>query len=490
LNFIEDVMEQSPASQLGVVAIDSDGNRRDWYFGELIACSAGLSGAFAARGVRRGDVVMTLVGNRIEWVLSLLACWRMGAVALPCNTQLRRHDLAVRVAAASPALCVGEDTLLAELPDDVATMTMDEVAAVLDEDLPQETPAPIEAMEPEDPALIVFTSGTTGEPRGVVHGYRYLQGQRAQADHWLGSRKGELVWCTTATGWSKSARNVFLAPWLTGAAAVIHDGRFDPAERLDFAEALGVNVLCQAPTEYRMLAKRTALRPLPSLRRMVSAGEPLEAETIAAFREATGLEPADGYGQTETGHISGNLAGEPVRQGSMGKPLPGLEVRIVRPEAPTGGGSAVGELQLRAASSPTFFSRYLDGERFDGEWWPTGDLVREDGDGYLYFEGRDDDIILSSGYRIGPFEVESALLSHPAVAEAAAVAAPDPERGAVVRAIVVPREREPSEQLARELQEHCKRETAPYKFPRIVEFAAELPKTSSGKVKRAELRGS
>jgi acyl-coenzyme A synthetase/AMP-(fatty) acid ligase len=481
-------MEQSPASRLGIVAVDAEGRRRDWYFGELIACSAGLSGAFAARGVRRGDVVMTLVGNRIEWVLSLLACWRMGAVALPCSTMLRRQDLALRVAAADPKLCVGEDSLLAELPDGVATMTMDEVAAVLDEDLPQETPAPVEDMGPEDPALIVFTSGTTGEPRGVVHDYRYLLGQQGQAEHWFGARKGELAWCTTATGWSKSARNVFLAPWLTGAAAVIHDGRFDPAERLDFAEALGVNVLCQAPTEYRMIAKRTTLRPLPALRRMVSAGEPLEAETIAAWRGATGLEAADGYGQTETGHISGNHVGVPAREGSMGKPLPGLEIRLVKPEDSEDDASAAGELQLRVTSSPTFFSRHLDGGRFEGEWWPTGDLVREDEDGYLYFEGRDDDIILSAGYRIGPFEVESALLSHPAVAEAAAVASPDPERGAVVRAIVVPREREPSEELARELQEHCKRETAPYKFPRIVEFAAELPKTSSGKIKRAQLR--
>jgi acetyl-CoA synthetase len=477
VNFVE-LMEGSPASRLGIVAIDAEGERRDWYFGELIAQSAGLSGAFAARGVKRGDVVMTLVGNRIEWVLSLLACWRMGAVALPCSTQLRRQDLALRVAAAAPKLCVGEDALLAELPDGVETMTMAEVAATLDEDRPQETPAAIEPMEAEDPALIVFTSGTTGEPRGVVHAYRYLLGQQGQAERWFGSRKGELAWCTTATGWSKSARNVFLAPWLTGAAAVIHDGRFDPAERLDFAEALSVNVLCQAPTEYRMLAKRATLRPLPALRRMVSAGEPLEGETIAAFRDALGLEPADGYGQTETGHIAGNLSGERVHPGSMGRPLPGIETRIVD-----------GELQLRAASSPTFFSRYLDGERFEGEWWRTGDLVRDE-DGYLWFEGRDDDIILSSGYRIGPFEVESVLLSHPDVAEAAAVAAPDPERGAIVRAIVVPRERQPSDELARELQEHCKRETAPYKFPRIVEFATELPKTTSGKIKRAELRRS
>ena len=178
-----------------------------------------------------------------------------------------------------------------------------------------------------------------------------------------------------------------------------------------------------------MLAGRAGLRPLPALRRMVSAGEPLNPEVIEVFREALGLDICDGYGQTETGHLTGNLVGDAVRDGSMGKPLPGIQVRI-----------ADGELQVQAASCPTFFSGYLDGEPFAGEWWPTGDLVSEDGDGYLWFEGRRDDLILSAGYRIGPFEVESALLSHPAVAEAAAVSAPDPERGAVVRAIVVLRE--------------------------------------------------
>ncbi len=179
MNFVE-LMEKSPASRLGIVAVDAEGNRRDWYFGELIARSAGLSGAFAARGVRRGDVVMTLVGNRIEWVLSLLACWRMGAVALPCSTQLRRHDLALRIGAAAPKLCVGEERAARRAArrgrgDDDGRGG----SALLDEDLPQETPAAVEAMDAEDPALIVFTSGTTGEPRGVVHAYRYLLGQRA-----------------------------------------------------------------------------------------------------------------------------------------------------------------------------------------------------------------------------------------------------------------------------------------------------------------------
>jgi acetyl-CoA synthetase len=479
MNFIEDVLERFPAARPALVTISVDGARREWGFGELIARSAGLSGAFAARGVRRGDVVMILASNRIEWVLAMLACWRMGAIALPCNTQLRRHDLELRTATANPRMCVGSDELLAELPDGVPVMTLGEVGEVMDEERPQEPPAEVADLSPTDGALIVFTSGTSGEPRGALHAQRYLAAQRVQAEHWLGAREGELVWCTTATGWSKSARNAFVAPWLCGAAALLHEGRFDPAERLELIDRERVNVLCQAPTEYRMLAKRATLRPMGALRRMVSAGEALNPEVIEAFRDALALDICDGYGQTETGQVSGNLVGDEVRDGSMGRPLPGFEVRI-----------ADGELEVRRESCPTFFSYYLDGEAFADEWWPTGDVVSEDDDGYLWYEGRRDDLILSSGYRIGPFEVESALLTHPAVAEAAAVAAPDPERGSVVRAIVVLRDGQPSDALAAELQEHCKRVAAPYKFPRIVEFADELPKTASGKIKRAELRAA
>ncbi len=479
MNFIEDVLERFPAARPALVTISREGERRVWGFGELIARSAGLSGAFAARGVSRGDVVMMLVGNRIEWVLAMLACWRMGAIALPCNTQLRPHDLEVRVRAVGPALCVGEEELLGRLPDGLPCMSMRDVALVMDEERPQEPPTEPVDLDPEDGALIVFTSGTTGEPRPALHAQRYLPGQRSQAEHWLGAQAGELVWCTTVTGWSKSARNVFVAPWLCGAAALLHDSRFDPGERLEVIEREGVNVLCQAPTEYRMLAKHARLEPVPHLRRMVSAGEPLNPEVIEVFRDAVGLEICDGYGQTETGQVTGNLVGDRVRDGSMGKPLPGFQVRVTQ-----------GELQVRPEACPTFFSRYLDDEPFTGEWWPTGDVVAEDEDGYLWYEGRRDDLILSAGYRIGPFEVESALLSHPAVAEAAAVPAPDPERGAVVRAVVVLRDGAPSEELARELQEHCKAVSAPYKFPRIVEFADRLPKTASGKIQRARLRAS
>ena len=477
MNFCEDVLGSFPAARTAMISVAADGGRRDWGFGEVAARSAGLAGALEARGIGRGDVVMTLIGSRAEWVLAMLACFRIGAVVLPCNTQLRRADLAHRIAVSDPAIALGEDRLLEQLPEGLPYMDRDEIHALLDEERPLAPPAVPADLDPADPALIVFTSGTTGPARAAVHAQRYLLGQRLQAEHWLGARPGELVWCTAASGWSKSARNGFVAPWLAGAAAYLREGRFEPAERLAICDREGVNVLCQAPTEYRMLAKRTELRPVPSLRRLLSAGEPLNAEVIGAFRNDMGLDIHDGYGQTETGALTGALTDGEVRDGSMGLPLPGIDLRIDD-----------GELLLRTASCPTFFSHYIGAKPYAGEWWHTGDRVRADDGGYLWFEGRSDDVILSSGYRIGPFEVESALISHPAVSEAAAVAAPDAERGSVVRAIVVLRDGEPGDALATELQEHVKQQTAPYKDPRIVEFADSLPKTASGKIKRAELR--
>lgn len=479
MNFVEDVLEMQPAARPALVAVHEDGTRKVWGFGELIARSAGLAGALVARGIGPGDVVMTLIGSRSEWVLSMLACFRIGAVALPCNTQLRRGDLSHRVSTANPKLAIGEERYLDELPGGVDYLTLGDVDRILDEDLPQAAAAEPTPLHPDDPAIIVFTSGTTGSSRAAVHPQRYLAGQRTQAEHWFGARPGELAWCTAATGWSKSARNSFIAPWLCGAVAYLHESRFVPEERLAICEQEGIATLCMAPTEYRILAKRTELRPVPTLRRLVSAGEPLNPEVMRAFREGLGLDIHDGYGQTETGALTGMLAGEPVRDGSMGRALPGIDLRIDE-----------GELILRHESCPTFFSHYIGGEPYAEDWWRTGDLVSADPDGYLWFQGRADDVIISSGYRIGPFEVESALLTHPLVAEAAAVAAPDSERGSVVRAVVVLRDAEASDRLARELQDHVKAETAPYKYPRIVEFAESLPKTASGKIKRAELRAS
>lgn len=477
MNFVEDVLERFPAARPALVTVSESGERKVWGYGELIARSSGLAGALLARGVARGDVVMTLIGGRSEWVLAMLACFRIGAVALPCNPMLRRGDLAARIDACDPVITIGEKRFLSELPDGVAYMTLEEMAAVLDEDRPQDPPAEPADLSGSDPALIVFTSGTTGGARGAVHAQRYLGGQSLQAEHWFGPEPGELAWCTAAPGWSKSSRNCFVAPWLRGAVAFLHEGRLDPAERLQICEREGIATLCQAPTEYRIMAKRTELRPIPSLRRLVSAGEPLNPEVMASFRAGLGLDIHDGYGQTETGALTGSLAGSAIREGSMGRPLPGIEVAIDD-----------GELIVRAATCPTFFSHYLGEDAPREPWWRTGDHVREDEDGYLWFEGRADDVIISAGYRIGPFEVESALLSHETVAEAAVVAAPDEERGSVVRAVVVLRGGEPGGQLAAELQEHVKAVTAPYKYPRQIDFVAELPKTPSGKIRRAELR--
>jgi acetyl-CoA synthetase len=233
-----------------------------------------------------------------------------------------------------------------------------------------------------------------------------------------------------------------------------------------------------APTEYRVIAKRATLRPLPSLRGLVAAGEALNPEVLRAWEEATGLQIRDGYGQTETGQLTGMPPGEEVRPGSMGRALPGISLSIDG-----------GELVVDPATVPTFFLHYEGFPAAEGPW-RTGDRVSRDDDGFLFFEGRTDDVIISSGYRIGPFEVESALVAHESVAEAAVVAAPDEERGSVVRAVVVLRDGfAPSDGLARALQEHVKEQTAPYKYPRIVDFAGELPKTASGKVRRALLRG-
>lgn len=479
MNFIEDVIQRFPFSREAIIAIDREGKREVHCFSHLFARSLGLSGTMMERGVRRGDVVLIMLGSRIEWVIAMLACFRMGAVALPVSPQLTRDDVAWRVNEAGAVLAIGEDDLLTALPDGLPYLDLGDLERIFDEDREQPTPSESADLTPDEPAVIVFTSGSTAKPKGVVHSQRYLFGQSLQAEHWLGAQPGDLVWCTAAPGWSKSARNAFIAPWLRGAKGLLVDARFDPDTRLDIAREQGVNVLCQAPTEYRILARRTELAATPSIHRMVSAGEALNPEVINAFRDATGIEIADGYGQTETAAVTGMRPGDRLagREGSMGRPLPGIETRI-----------ADGELQLRAASSPTFFSHYLDGSRFEDEWWPTGDLVTADEDGFLFHQGRNDDVISSSGYRIGPVEVESALLTHPAVAEAAAIAAPDPERGSVVKAVIVLRSGVPSEALIKEIQQHCREVTAPYKYPRIIEFTDELPKTSSGKIKRAELR--
>jgi acyl-coenzyme A synthetase/AMP-(fatty) acid ligase len=472
LNFATDVIDAAPPARLALISLARDGTRSEISFGGVARRSARMAGALVERGVRRGDVVMTMIGNRPEWVYAMVACFRIGAVALPSTEQLRPKDLRARFDRVEPRLVVADRRNLATLEE---TGFDGEVVAVPDERLFDSEPAPAVELAPEDPALIAFTSGTAGEPKPIRHGQRYLAGQSVQAEHWFGARPGDVCWCTAASGWSKSARNSFIAPWLRGATALLEDARFDPEERLAVVEREGVNVLCMAPTEWRTVAKRVPLRSLPSLRHAVAAGEPLNPEIVRLWEEQVGISIHDGYGQTETGALTGMPIGPPVRPGSMGRPLPGFRLWVED-----------GELCADPRTIPTFF---LDGP--SEAVWRTGDRVREDEDGYLWFEGRADDVIISAGYRIGPFEVESACVEHPAVQEAAAVASPDPKRGDIVKAFIVLAEgHEASDDTADQIKRFVRERHSAYAYPREVEFVDDLPKTLTGKIRRVELRES
>ncbi len=345
-------------------------------------------------------------------------------------------------------------------------------------DAPRRPAPPAVELGDTDPAFVLFTSGTSGKPKLVTHGQRYVWGQRVQAEHWLGVRAGELFWSTAAPGWSKSTRNCFIAPWLGGAIALMQDRRFDAHERLATIRAEGVNVLCMAPTEYRMIAADAELADLPSLRRLVTAGEAPGVAVVEDWENRTGLRIADGYGQTETGHVTSVRPGEIAPAGSMGRPLPGVRVSIVD-----------GELMVDPASLPTFFLGYDRQPAPDGLWadWRP----RSPGRGrlpLLRVTGRRRDLV-GSGYRIGPEEVEAALDQHPAVRECAAIGVPDERRGELVCAVVALHAgHEPSEHLIAELIAFVRERTAPYKAPRVIRFVDGLPRTSSGKIIRSALR--
>jgi acyl-coenzyme A synthetase/AMP-(fatty) acid ligase len=492
-NFARDVVEQRSGPAL--TFLSAAGERRDLDFAEVNARTAQWTNALAKRGVGTGDRVLVLVGKTLEWHPIMLALLKLGAVSIPCSEMLRHRDLAFRVDHSGARLVVSDRPGESEVEGlDADVMFTD--AAGLDEE-PQT--APTADTSADDLAFILYTSGTTKDPKGVVHTHAYCFAKRLQAERWLAARPGDLVWCTAATGWAKSIWNVLLGPWSAGAAIVLHEGAFESEERFRLLSELGVSVLCQAPTEYRLMAKLDGIGrfDLSRVRHMVSAGEPLNPEVIKAFRDAFGLTIHDGYGQTENTLLVGNFPGAEIRPGSMGLPSPGHEIAVIDEDGEIVEVDEEGDIALRAAGGarpPSLFREYYRAPEetaavFHGDWYVTGDRATRDEDGYLWFTGRADDVINSAAYRIGPFEVESALLEHAGVAESAVVGKPDPDRGVIVKAFVVLRSGVTgSDGLVRELQEHCKRVTAPYKYPREIEFVEELPKTRSGKIRRVELR--
>ena len=493
-------------TRIGLIFLDTAGRRTSYDFARISQTSQRYAAALREQGIAKGDRVIVLLPKIPGWLFVMLALGRIGAVAVPCSEQLRAKDLLFRANHSEARAIVGHVSNAAEVDAMRAEAKTLERFAILGGErinwtaleplVERATPFAGVPTLPSDLAYIVYTSGTTKEPKGVMHDHAYTFAKRMQAAFWLDAKPEDLVWCTAGTGWAKSLWNVLLGPWSCGSTIVLHEGPFVPEERMDLLRDLGVTVLCQAPTEYRLEAKLDRLGErwqLPKLRHCVSAGEPLNPEVIARWREAFGLTILDGYGQTENSLLVANLPGMEIRPGSMGKPTPGHDVAVIAEDGAVLGAGEVGDVAVRGRP-PTLFKGYYKNEEetqrsFRNEWYVTGDRAQRDDEGYLWFVGRADDVISSAGYRIGPFEVESALLEHPAVAESAVVGSPDAERGNIVKAFVVLRPGySASEELARELQEHCKRVTAPYKYPREIEFIAELPKTRSGKIRRVELR--
>ena len=461
--------------------------------------------ALAAFGVGRGDPVMVMLPRVPAWQTAVIGGLKLGALVIPCTSSLRAKDIAYRARHSGARAIVTTveqtsevDAALADVPGlDVrvavggAPAGWHDFEALVARASSGGVPARTRS---DEPALCFYTSGTTKEPKAVLHGHRYTFAHRWTGEYWLDLQRTDLHWTTSDTGWAKAAYGVLFGPWMNGVPVFMFDGRFDPERELDLLERYEISVFCAPPTEYRLLVKQDLRRRrLPRLRHCAGAGEPLNPEVIQEWHDALGLLVHDGYGQTETIILAANVPGLPIRPGSMGKPFPGHELRVIGEDGAELPPGEVGDLALRGAPPSLFLEYWKNPEETAacrrGEWYLTGDRARRDDDGYLWFIGRADDVIISAGYRIGPFEVESALLEHPAVVESAVVASPDPIRGEIVKAFVVlAAGHSPGDELARELQDHVKRVTAPYKYPRAIEFVDALPKTVSGKIRRVELR--
>jgi acyl-coenzyme A synthetase/AMP-(fatty) acid ligase len=506
-NFARDVIDAlAPSERRGLLFVDAAGARHDFTFADIADASQRWAAALRDAGVAHGDRVVVILPKSPEWLFAMLALLRLGAVAIPGAEQLRTKDVLFRAVHGDATTVISHVSNAAEV-DGIRSGAPDvrryllvggsrDGWTALEPLVAAAAPFAGNATVANDLAYIVYTSGTTKDPKGVVHRVAYTFAKRMQAKTWFDCTERDLAWCTSSTGWAKSLWNVLLGPWSCGACIVLDGGGFTPESRLDMIRDLGVTLLCQAPTEYRLEAKLPDLGArwaLPQLRHCVSAGEPLNPEVIERWRDAFGLTIYDGYGQTENTLLVANVPGRAVRPGSMGVPTPGHHVAVVDADGNVCAPGEVGDIGLRGRPPSLFTEYYKNPEEtrasMRGAWYLTGDRAQVDDDGYFWFVGRADDVISSGAYRIGPFEVESALLEHPAVLESAVVGSPDADRGNIVKAFVVLRAGYTGDDaLVRELQEHCKRVTAPYKYPRLIAFVDELPKTRSGKIRRVELR--
>lgn len=526
-----DILAEERPQDRALVWRDERGAGAVFSFADMKRLSNRAANVFSAAGIRKGDPVMLILKRRHEFWPALLALHRIGAAAIPATHLLTVKDIVYRCQAADVAaiICADDEALMLRVdeaqeqlraggnltlrrkaftrsvhtppdrePGAGSAFPWDDFNARCAA-APDEFPRPAEGVTPDDIMLLYFTSGTTGMPKMVRHDFSYPLGHIVTARYWQQTRPGGLHLTVADTGWAKAAWGKIYGQWLTGSGVFVYDyDRFEPAAMLEVISASRITSFCAPPTIYRFFIKEDLRKyDFSALEHCSVAGEPLNPEIYERFREATGIKLREGYGQTE---LTAALCTYPwlnPKPGSMGKPSPLYDIDLLREDGSPCGMGEEGQIVIRTDKRKPagIFGGYYRDEALTRSVWHdgvyyTGDMAWRDEDGYYWFVGRADDVIKSSGYRIGPFEVESVLLEHPAVLECAVTGAPDPDRGAAVKAtVVLAKGWAPSEQLKAELQAHVKKTTAPYKYPRIIEFVDELPKTISGKIRRVRIRG-
>lgn len=516
-NFAFDVVDemaiQSP-DKIAMVWCNDKGAETIFTFGQMKYYSDKAANFFLSAGIGKGDPVMLILKRRFEYWFCTLALNKIGAITIPATHLLTTKDMTYRNNAADIKMivCVNEEDIIKRIEESESKSPSLKQKAVIYRDrdgwlnftkgLNNSSEIFIrkteEATKNEDTMLLYFTSGTTGMPKMVTHNFIYPLGHIVTAKYWQNTGDNGLHFTIADTGWAKSAWGKIYGQWLSGSAVMTYDyDTFIPKDLLKVIEKHKVTTFCAPPTIYRFLIKEDfSAYNFSHLKYCVVAGEPLNPEVFRQFYEKTGIKLMEGYGQTECTVAVATYPWMEPKPGSMGRPTPGYDIEIVDDKGNECEVGIEGEIVIRTDKSKPlgmFNGYYRDEELTKRVWlngiYRTGDMAWADEDGYFWFIGRSDDVIKSSGYRIGPFEVESALMEHPAVLECAITAVPDPDRGQVVKATVVTAKNYiPGDDLAKELQEHVKKVTAPYKYPRIVEFVKELPKTISGKIRRVQIR--
>ena len=515
-NFAYDVVDGWASEDINKPALlycTDDGIRKMYTFNDLRILSNKMANFFISKGIKKGSRVMLMLKQRAEAWICILALCKIGAVCIPATFQLTQKDIVYRCNAAKVKMIVAvdDDGIIKAISEAMPQCeTLENVAIVGDvipdgyinlreaysvcseelERIPNDT---------KDPMLLYFSSGTTGMPKMILHNYAYPIGHILTAKYWQHVEEGKLHLTMSDSGWAKFAWGKIYGQWICGAVIVAYDNeKFSAKNTLELIQEIKLTTFCAPPTIFRFLIKEDiAHYDFSSIKHCCIAGEPLNPEVFYKFKELTGLTLTEGFGQTETPVILANFDGVPIKPGSTGKPSPDFDIDIVDENGNSCEDGIVGSIVVRNLSKhypAGLFQGYQEDDAaneraFANDCYNTGDTAWRDAEGYYWFVGRNDDVIKCSGYRIGPFEVESALMMHPSVLECAVTAAPDPVRGQVVKAtIVLAKGYVASDELKKEIQNHVKKVTAPYKYPRIVEFVEELPKTISGKIKRSTIR--